>query len=379
MHIPLSKAHIPKSAFENINQVLASGKLAGDGSFCHATEEKLKKILGCKHVLLTSSCTHALEMSMLLLNGKEGDEVILPSFTFTSTANAVLVAGLKPVFCDIDPKTFNLDLNDVRKKITSKTIAIVPVHYAGVACDLEILLEICCSKNIKIIEDAAHAIGAQWKDKFLGTIGDMGCLSFHDTKNVVCGEGGAFLTNDDILAEKAMIIREKGTNRSQFLRGQIDKYTWVEKGSSYILAEPLAAILAAEVDIMFELNKKRGRVHDFYLNALKPLEEKGILSLPAIPPFATTNYHLFFVVLNNAQDRNSLMAFLREKGIGATFHYIPLHTAPLGIKLGNSEGQLPVTEEYHARLLRLPLYPDLEPKDYERVVTEINSWAQTQA
>lgn len=379
MHIPLSKAHIPKTAFENITQVLATGKLAGDGSFCHATEEKLKKILNIKHVLLTSSCTHALEMSMLLLNGKEGDEVILPSFTFTSTANAVLVAGLKPVFCDIDPKTFNLDITDVRKKITPKTIAIVPVHYAGVACDMEKLFEICRSQNIKIIEDAAHAIGAQWNGQYLGTLGDMGCLSFHDTKNVVCGEGGAFLTNDDILAEKAMIIREKGTNRSQFLRGQVDKYTWVEKGSSYILAEPLAAILSAEVDIMFELNRKRGLVHEFYHNTLKPLEEKEILSLPVIPTYATTNYHLFYIVLKNAQNRNSLMAYLREKGIGATFHYIPLHSAPLGIKLGNCEGQLPLTEEYHTRLLRLPLYPDLEPKDYERVVGEIFSWANSQA
>ncbi|MGY3805098.1 dTDP-4-amino-4,6-dideoxygalactose transaminase [Pigmentibacter ruber] len=375
MHIPLSKAHIPKKVFENINQVFASGKLSGDGSFCHSTEEKLKNILKIKHVLLTSSCTHALEMSMLLLNGKEGDEVILPSFTFTSTANAILVAGLKPVFCEIDPKTFNIDINDVLKKITPKTIAIIPVHYAGVACDMEKLLEICRPKNIKIIEDAAHAIGAKWDHKFLGTIGDMGCLSFHDTKNVICGEGGAFLTNDDSLAEKAMIIREKGTNRAQFLKGQVDKYTWVAKGSSYILAEPLAAILSAEVDIMFELNEKRGNIHHYYYDNLKILEEKNILTLPFLPNYSETNYHLFFIVLNSPEQRNSLMSHLRSKGIGATFHYIPLHSAPLGIELGNKPNDLEITEKFHSRLLRLPLYPDMEQKDYETVVSEIIAWS----
>ena len=375
MRIPLSKAHIPKKVFENMNQVFASGKLSGDGSFCHSTEEKLKNILKIKHVLLTSSCTHALEMSMLLLNGKEGDEVILPSFTFTSTANAILVAGLKPVFCEIDPKTFNIDINDVLKKITPKTIAIIPVHYAGVACDMEKLLEICRPKNIKIIEDAAHAIGAKWDHKFLGTIGDMGCLSFHDTKNVICGEGGAFLTNDDSLAEKAMIIREKGTNRAQFLKGQVDKYTWVAKGSSYILAEPLAAILSAEVDIMFELNEKRGIIHHYYFDNLKILEEKNILTLPFLPNYSETNYHLFFIVLNSPEQRNSLMSHLRSKGIGATFHYIPLHSAPLGIELGNKPNDLEITEKYHSRLLRLPLYPDMEQKDYETVVSEIIAWS----
>lgn len=378
MHIPLSKAHIPKTVYDNLNQVLASGKLSGDGFFCHSTEEKLKKILNVKHVLLTSSCTHALEMSLLLLAGQEGDEVILPSFTFTSTANAVLVAGLKPVFCDIDPLTFNLDVNDVSNKITSKTIAVIPVHYAGVSCDMEKLFEICHPRNIKIIEDAAHAIGAKWNNQYLGTLGNIGCLSFHDTKNVICGEGGAFLTNDDVLAEKAMIIREKGTNRSQFLRGQVDKYTWVEKGSSYILAEPLAAILSAEVDIMFELNEKRGKIHEYYYNALKPLELRNILTLPVQPAYATTNYHLFYIVLNNESARNSLMAHLRSQEIGATFHYIPLHTAPVGRELGNVEGSLPKTEEYYTRILRLPLYPDLDSKDAAKVVAEIHNWVAKQ-
>ena len=379
MSIPLSKPHIPKQVFENMNQVLNSGKLSGDGAFCHATEEKLKKILNVKHVLLTSSCTHALEMSVLLLNAKENDEVILPSFTFSSTANAVLVAGLKPIFCEIDPKTMNMDMADVAKKITNKTKAIIPVHYAGVACDMEKLIALCTPQNITIIEDAAHGIGAKWRGKNLGTIGHMGTLSFHDTKNVICGEGGAFITNDDRLADKAQIIREKGTNRSQFLRGQVDKYTWVEKGSSYILAEPLAAILSAEVDIMHELNKKRGVVHHYYMHKLKQLEEKEILALPNIPNDCETNFHLFHILLKNEQSRNSLMAYLREKGIGATFHYIPLHSAPAGERLGNKKNELPLTEEYASRLLRLPLYPDLTEQEYTCVANEILNWSKIQS
>lgn len=378
MRIPLSKPHIPKQVYENINQVLNSGKLSGDGFFCHSTEDKLKKLLNVKHVLLTSSCTHALEIAMLLLDAKENDEVILPSFTFTSTANAVLVAGLKPVFCEIDPNTMNMDMNDVAKKITNRTKAVIPVHYAGISCDMEKLIELCAPQNIKIVEDAAHGIGAKWKEKYLGTIGHMGTLSFHDTKNVICGEGGAFITNDDILADKAQIIREKGTNRAQFLRGQVDKYTWVAKGSSYILAEPLAAILSAEVDVMNELNEKRGKIHHYYIEQLKHLEEKNILKLPHFSKDCDSNYHLFHIILKNELSRNSLMGYLREKGIGATFHYIPLHSAPAGEKLGYKRNQLPITEEYSTRLLRLPLYPDLTEQECVSIVTEVQNWSQNQ-
>lgn len=372
--IPLSKPHIPQKVYENINKVLSSGKLSGDGPFCHAIEKKLGELLQVKHALLTSSCTHALEMSMLLLDANPGDEVILPSFTFTSTANAVLVAGLKPVFCEINPETMNMDMDDVARKVTHKTKAIIPVHYAGVACHMDILFSICEGKNIKIIEDAAHGIGAKWKDKALGSIGHMGTLSFHDTKNVVCGEGGALLTNDSSLSEKAQIIREKGTNRSQFLRGIVDKYTWIEKGSSYILAEPLAAILDAELDIMHELNEKRGSVYHFYMKELKPLADNGTLTLPIISKYSISNYHLFHIILKTEADRNSLMSHLRSKNIGAAFHYIPLHAAPAGEKLGYKKGDLPLTEEYAARLLRLPLYPDMTIEECFKVVNEINSF-----
>ncbi|WP_186646959.1 dTDP-4-amino-4,6-dideoxygalactose transaminase [Fluviispira vulneris] len=378
MKIPLSKAHIPKQVYENIHQVLTSGKLSGDGEFCHTVEKKFSQILSIKHALLTSSCTHALEMAMLLLEAKEGDEVILPSFTFTSTANAILVAGLKPVFCEIDPLTMNMDMRDVEAKVTNKTKAIIPVHYAGVACEMEKLNDICANKNIMIVEDAAHAIGAKWRGKHLGTLGDMAALSFHETKNVICGEGGALLTNNDYLADKALIIREKGTNRSQFLRGQVDKYTWIDKGSSYILAEPLAAILDAELNIMHELNKKRETVYQYYMQELKPLADKEILKLPYIPADCESNYHLFHIIMRNESDKHSLIAHLRNKNIGATFHYIPLHSAPAGLKLGFKVGDLPLTEEYSQRLLRLPLYPDLSQSEIQFIIEEIYNWSKLQ-
>ena len=373
--IPLSKPHIPKKVLENIKQVLESGNLSGDGFFCHQVEKKFSKLFNVNHSLLTSSCTHALEMAMLLLETEPNDEVILPSFTFTSTANAVLVAGLKPVFCDINPTTMNMDMDDVAKKITNKTRAIVPVHYAGIACDMDKLFSLCEGKNIKIVEDAAHGIGAKWKGKALGAIGHLGALSFHETKNVICGEGGALLINNNLLNEKAQIIREKGTNRSQFLRGIVDKYTWIEKGSSYILAEPLAAILDAEVDIMDELNEKRGIIYRFYCEELKELEQKNILKLPTIPADCVSNYHLFHLILETEDRRNSLMKHLRSKKINAAFHYIPLHSAPAGLNLGYKVGDFPVTEEYAPRLLRIPLYPDLTKEQAQRVVNEIKAWA----
>ncbi|KAB8029934.1 dTDP-4-amino-4,6-dideoxygalactose transaminase [Fluviispira multicolorata] len=376
MKIPLSRAHIPQKAFENINYVLSSGNLSGDGLFCRKVEKKFCDILSVKHALLTSSCTHALEISTLLLDAKEGDEVILPSFTFTSTANAILVAGLKPVFCEIDPLTMNMDMEDVASKMTDKTKAIIPVHYAGVACAMDKLEDLCQSKNIIIIEDAAHSIGAKWRGRNLGTIGDMAALSFHETKNVICGEGGALLTNNDFLANKAQIIREKGTNRSQFLKGQVDKYTWIEKGSSYILAEPLAAILDAEIDIMNELNKKREVIYKFYMKELKELADKEIINLPYIPNDCESNYHLFHLIARNENLRNSLISHLRSKNIGATFHYIPLHSAPAGLKLGNKLTDLPLTEEYSQRLLRLPLYPDLNENEMQYIIEEIYNWSK---
>lgn len=375
--IPLSKPYITETVFQNIAEVLNSGKLSGDGTFCHKVEKKFTDLFSAKHVLLTTSGTHALEVCMMLLDALPGDEVILPSFTFSSTANAVLLAGLKPVFCEIDPKTMNMDMSDVERRITDKTRCIIPVHYAGVSCDMDKLFEICKGKNIQIVEDAAQGVGAKWKDKYLGTIGHMSAFSFHDTKNIMCGEGGAFLTNDSSLADRAHIICEKGTNRAQFMRGQVDKYTWLEKGSSYVLAEPLAAILDAQVDLMTEMNQKRREIYDYYCDRLKSLEDSGILTLPKVSENCQTNCHLFHILLRNEADRNALMDYLRSKQIGATFHYIPLHTAPAGQKLGYKKGDLPVTEEYAARLLRLPLFPGLSKADAENIIDEVYDWASS--
>ena len=372
--IPLSKPFISQEMRDKVLEVLASEKLSGDGPFCHRVEKKLSQMFQAKHSLLTSSCTHALEMSLLLLNAKEGDEVILPSFTFTSTANAVLVAGFRPVFCDVCPETMNMDMKDVARKLTKKTRAIIPVHYAGISCDMDALFSLCEKTEIKIIEDAAQGIGAQWKGKALGTLGHLGALSFHDTKNVMCGEGGALFVNEDSFIERAQIIREKGTNRSQFLRGVVDKYTWMEKGSSYILAEPLAAILDSQLNIMEQLNSKRGVIYHFYKKELAALAEKEIFALPSFSKDCTPNYHLFHLILKTEDHRNSLMAHLREKKIGAAFHYIPLHTAPAGEKFGCKKGDLPVTESHAPRLLRLPLYPSMTQEECFRVVDEIKAW-----
>lgn len=373
--IPLSKPYVTEQIFENIKKVFQSGKLSGDGVFCHQVEKKMSSMFDIKHVLLTTSGTHALEMCLMLLDANPGDEVILPSFTFSSTANAVLMAGLKPVFCEIEPVTMNMDMNDVAKKITARTKGIIPVHYAGVSCDMEKLFQICRGKQIQIIEDAAQGVGAKWKDQFLGTIGHMGAYSFHDTKNVMCGEGGAFLTKDDALSDRGQIIREKGTNRSQFMRGQVDKYTWIEKGSSYVLAEPLAAILDAQVDLMQDMNKARGDIYHYYMQRLKALEDSGMCLLPKIPANCTSNYHLFHMILRSEEERNALMDHLRSKQVGATFHYISLHSAPAGQKLGYKKGDLPVTEDFSSRLLRLPLHPRLTAEETEHIVNEIYNWA----
>lgn len=372
--IPLSKPYITEQVLKNISDVLTSGKLSGDGVFCHRVEKKLCDLLSAQHVLLTTSGTHALELSMMLLDAKPGDEVILPSFTFSSTANAVLLAGLKPVFCDVDPATMNMDMADVERKVTARTRCVIPVHYAGVSCDMDRLVQICQGKNIQIVEDAAQALGSKWKDKHLGTIGKMNAFSFHDTKNVMCGEGGAFVTNDPDLAERAYLVCEKGTNRAQFMRGQVDKYTWMQKGSSYVLAEPLAAILDVQVDLLAEMNQKRKQIYEYYMDRLKPLQDSGMITLPVIPEHCTSNYHLCHILLKNEDDRNGLMDFLRKRDIGATFHYIPLHTAPAGLELGYKKGDLPVTEEYAARLLRLPLFPGLTLEQAENIVDEIYDW-----
>ena len=369
--IPFTKTSITKLEKEYIEQALESNKICGDVSFTKKCTKWFEENNNIRNLLLTTSCTHSLELASLLADLKPGDEVLLPSYTFVSTADAVLLRGAKPVFVDIDKRTFNMDANLIEEKITSKTKAIYPVHYAGVSCDMDRILEIAKKYNLIVVEDAAQGVLAYYKDKPLGTIGDYGCFSFHETKNYVMGEGGAIIVKDDEKFKKAEIIREKGTNRSQFIRGDVDKYTWHEVGSSYLPSDILAALLYGQLERADEIMEKRMRVWNYYNANLEELEKQGKLVRPYIPSYSKHNAHMFYIVLPTEKTRNNLMTKLKEKGISATFHYIPLHTSPMGQRLGCKKGELPVTEEYAGRLLRLPLYADMKQEEMEFVCKSI--------
>ncbi|MDI6765242.1 MAG: dTDP-4-amino-4,6-dideoxygalactose transaminase [Bacteroidota bacterium] len=372
--IPFNRPSIIGKELEYIAQAVQGGQISGDGLFtkkCHALiEEKF----GAKKVLLTTSCTSGLEMSALLCNIQSGDEVILPSFTFVSTANAFCLRGAKPIFVDIEQKTLNINPDLIEAKITNKTKAIVPIHYAGVSCDMDIVMDIGRKYKIPVIEDAAQGVNAKYKDQYLGTIGQLGAYSFHETKNFISGEGGALVINDEQYIERAEIVREKGTNRSKFWRGQVDKYTWVDIGSSYLPSDILAAYLYAQLESMEQITAVRRKIYKYYLKKLSPLEERGLLRLPRIPSWCQPNYHMFYILLQTQKMRDGLMKTLKDNGIMAVFHYLPLHTSPMGKKFGYKEGEFPVTEDVSKRLLRLPFYNDLTESDQERIVTIINNF-----
>ncbi|MBU7006394.1 dTDP-4-amino-4,6-dideoxygalactose transaminase [Phosphitispora fastidiosa] len=353
-------------------QAIISKRIAGDGKFTKMVHGFLEREFNTKKALLTTSCTSALEMASLLLNLKEGDEVILPSYTFVSTANAIVLRGARPVFAEVQPDTLNIDPKDIERKITKKTRAVFPVHYAGVACDMDSIMDIAGNYKLKVVEDAAQGVTAKYKGQFLGTIGDIGCYSFHESKNYSCGEGGAILINSDKdLMERAEIIREKGTNRSKFFRGEVDKYTWTDIGSSYLPADILAAFLLGQLEDRHLINARRKTVFDYYCESLKPLEEKGLLQLPTIPKECQPNFHIFYILVRSEETRNGLIDRLKEKGIQSFFHYVPLHLSPMGKKLGYEKGMLPLTEDLSQRLLRLPIYPDLSMTDLEYIVGSI--------
>lgn len=325
---------------------------------------------------MTPSCTAALEMSAMLCDLGPGDEVILPSFTFVSTANAIIRVGARPVFVDIRPDTLNIDENLIEQAITDKTRAIFPVHYAGVACEMDAILATAKKRKLIVVEDAAQGVNAFYNGLPLGALGHLGTYSFHDTKNYVCGEGGALCINSAEMVDRAEIIREKGTNRSQFFRGEVDKYTWVDAGSSYLPSEIACAFLYAQLEAMDEITKRRGQVYDLYRNHLSPLEERGLLRLPFVPRECEINYHLFYILLDKPATRDNLMAYLKEDGIQAVFHYVPLHTSPMGNRLGYKEGDLPLTEDLSARLLRLPFYYDITEDEQMRVVSRIAEYLE---
>jgi dTDP-4-amino-4,6-dideoxygalactose transaminase len=361
MKIPFNKPFITGNEINYMKQALESGRLAGNGEFSRRCAGWLEQTTGCRKAILVPSGTAALEMMMTLANIGPGDEVIMPSFTFSSTANAVVLRGATPVFVDIRPDTLNLDESLIEAAVTSRTKAILPVHYAGVGCEMDVILSIAERHGLLILEDAAQCILSYYKERHLGSLGQMGALSFHETKNIQCGEGGALLINDPAFVERAEIIMEKGTDRSKFFRGEIDKYTWVDVGSSYLMNEMTAAFLWAQMEEAEMIVEKRLQIWRTYFSSLEELEEAGFLRRPSLTPEAQHNGHIFAPLFKNGSERNRVMDYLNANGVNAVFHYIPLHSAHAGRTYGRCAcgADLPVTEDISGRLLRLPLWPEL--------------------
>jgi len=369
--IPFNRPYITGKELWNIAQAHALGQMAGDGSFTKKCNTWLEQRTGCHKALLTHSCTAALEISAILADIQPGDEVIMPSYTFVSTANAFVLRGGVPVFVDIRPDTLNIDETLIEAAITARTKALVPVHYAGVACEMDTIMDIAKRHNLLVIEDAAQGVMATYKGKALGAIGHLGTLSFHETKNITSGEGGALLINDPLLAERAEIIREKGTNRSQFFRGQVDKYTWVDIGSSYLPGEIIAAFLWAQMEEAETITKKRLDIWDQYHNALISQESTNKLRRPIISEGCKHNAHMYYILLDSLEMRTALMAKLKEERVTSVFHYVPLHNSPAGLKYGRVHGKMIHTEDLSDRLLRLPFWIGLNGEQQKRVIETI--------
>jgi dTDP-4-amino-4,6-dideoxygalactose transaminase len=361
--IPFNKPCVVARELTYVRQAIANGHASGDGPFSRQAQKLIEERFHARRTLLTTSCTAALEMGAILCDLEPGDEVILPSYTFVSTANAIVLRGAKPVFVDIRADTLNIDEQLIEASITPRTRAIFPVHYAGIACDMDQIMGIARAHNLLVVEDAAQGVFAKYKERWLGTIGDLGCYSFHETKNFSCGEGGALMVNNVRFENRAEILREKGTNRSQFFRGQVDKYSWVDIGSSYVLSDMLAAFLVGQLENMERITEKRRRLYNQYLEMLAPLAERGAIRLPTIPEYCTNNYHMFFIMTSDIGERTALISHLGQAGILAVFHYVPLHSSPYGRSLGTHFKTLPITEEMSARVLRLPLYYDMSEGD----------------
>ena len=378
IRIPFNKPYLTGKELRYTQESIKSGNIIGDAEYTRRCEDLLERAFNAKKILLTSSCTDALEMACLIMDLKPGDEVIVPSYTFVSTVNAFILRGANPIFVDIRADTLNIDEAKIKEEITDRTRAIFPVHYAGVSCQMDAIMDIAEQYNLFVVEDAAHGVNAKYNNQYLGTIGDLGTYSFHGTKNYTCGEGGAIVINNVDFIERAEIIREKGTNRNKFLRGEIDKYTWVDIGPSYLLSDILAAFLYAQLENLEEINRKRKEIFDFYYQSLKELEEAGKLRLPVIPSDCETSYHMFYILLPSEEKRNSLMKELRHAGIQAVFHYIPLHTSPMGVRFGYRSGDLPVTESVSGRLLRLPFYAHLEREKQGFVIAALKRGLQNQ-
>ncbi len=369
--IYFNKASITKAEKDAVMDAMENSILSGDGKYTSKVYKQFEEKLGIKNMLLTTSGTTALEMASILIDLAPGDEIIVPSFTFSSTVNAFLLRGAKPVFCDIRKDTMNIDENLIEEKITKNTKAIYTVDYAGIPCEMDTINKIANKHGLFIIEDAAQAVGSKYKGKYAGTLTEFGCYSFHETKNYAMGEGGAIIINEEKYMERAEIIREKGTNRRQVLRGCVDKYTWHDIGSSFLPSDVLAAILSAQMARYDEIMEKRMNVWNIYHNGLIDLEKQGKLVRQFVPDYVEHNAHMYNILLPSDDIRTNLVAKLKEQGIMAYICYVPLHSAPMGKKLGYTEKDCPITEDYGKRVLRLPLYADMDSKDAETVVERI--------
>ncbi len=372
--VDFNKPYLAGNEMTYIAQAVQNSHISGDGPFTKECSAMLEQILGSPKVLLTTSCTHALEMAAFLLNIQPGDEVILPAFTFVSTVNAFVLRGAKPVFIDIRPNTLNLDETRLEDLITPRTKAIVPVHYAGVGCEMDTILSVARAHDIAVVEDNAHGLFGKYQGRSLGSFGCMATQSFHETKNITCGEGGALVINDPKFIEQAEILREKGTNRSRFFRGQVDKYTWVGLGSSYLPSDILAAFLYAQLEQREDIQARRKRIWNYYYQALSGWAEEHHIRLPFVPTHCEQPYHMFYMLLPNLEQRQAMITHLKSKGINSVFHYLPLHLSEMGRKFGGKPGDCPVTEKVSDQLLRLPFYNELTEKDQALVVQAIKEF-----
>jgi dTDP-4-amino-4,6-dideoxygalactose transaminase len=368
--IPFNKPFIAGKELYYIAQAVTMGNLSGDGHFTKKCAELMQERFGVRKILMTPSCTASLEMAAQLCDVGPGDEVIMPSYTFVSTASAFVRMGAKPVFVDIRPDTLNIDETLIEDAITERTKAICVVHYAGVACEMDRIMAIARGHNLKVVEDAAQGVNSWYNGRALGSIGDLGCYSFHETKNYICGEGGALCINNPEMLERAEIIRDKGTNRQRFFRGEVDKYTWVDVGSSYVPSEICSAFLFGQLEEMDRISERRREIYQNYRRALKPLEAEGLLQLPVIPEDCESNYHLFFVVLPSAEQRDGVLARMKADGVRSVFHYVPLHSSPKGLELVGKL-RLPVTEDLSARLIRLPFFHGMTASDQAECISSV--------
>ncbi len=372
--IPFNRSSIQGRELEHIFRTMTIGQIAGNQTYSQKCHAFLEQSLQVQKAMVTTSCTHALEMSALLLDIQPGDEVIVPSFTFVSTANAFTLRGAKIIFSDIRPDTLNLDERQLEGLVSSRTKAIVPVHYAGVGCEMGVIGEIAARHGLPVVEDNAHGLFGKFRGRWLGTFGCLAAQSFHETKNITCGEGGALLINDPRLIERAEIIREKGTNRSRFFRGQVDKYSWVDIGSSYVMSDVLAAFLFAQLEMWQNIQAQRERIWKYYDQHLRDWAREHGIGQPVVPAHCEQSFHMYYLIMPSLERRQALISFLKSRGILSVFHYVPLHLSPMGMRMGGRKGAYPITEDRSDRLVRLPFYNSLNTDNQDRVIRAVQEF-----